>query len=140
MSRCAQIRKTQGCQHLVSPVFEPFVNCTPQVKPLLNVARQEDEMKAKEEELRQQAEKAHEMINKVKELEEKLAAVSQERNDLALALTAVSLLDVVNNFLNVAYLVKGTRSSFGFFHLCFSSYMMHRNKKHWQTQKSAVLS
>ncbi|KAG9349801.1 hypothetical protein JZ751_026154 [Albula glossodonta] len=58
------------------------------VKPLLNVARQEDEMKAKEEELRAQAEKAQEMINRVKELEEKLAAVSQERNDLALALTA----------------------------------------------------
>ncbi|XP_036404633.1 myosin-16-like [Megalops cyprinoides] len=58
------------------------------VKPLLNVARQEDEMKAKEEELRNAAEKAQEMVNKVKELEEKLAVVSQEKNDLALALAA----------------------------------------------------
>ncbi|KPP71628.1 myosin-6-like [Scleropages formosus] len=58
------------------------------VKPLLNVARQEDEMKAKEEELRQAAEKTQDMINKLKELEEKVASLSQEKNDLALALTA----------------------------------------------------
>ncbi|KAJ8364007.1 hypothetical protein SKAU_G00128380 [Synaphobranchus kaupii] len=58
------------------------------VKPLLNVARQEDEMKVKEEELRNASEKASEMIQKVKDLEEKLAAVSLERNDLSLALTA----------------------------------------------------
>nr|XP_015215931.1 PREDICTED: myosin-16-like [Lepisosteus oculatus] len=58
------------------------------VKPLLNVARQEDEMKAKEEELRSAMEKTQEMVNRIKELEEKLATLSQEKNDLALALAA----------------------------------------------------
>ncbi|KAL4658223.1 myosin-16-like [Arapaima gigas] len=58
------------------------------VKPLLNVARQEDEMKAKEEELRNALEKTQEMIQKIKDLEEKLATVSKEKNDLALALAA----------------------------------------------------
>ncbi|MBN3306880.1 MYH16 protein, partial [Amia calva] len=58
------------------------------VKPLLNVARQEDEMKAKEEELRNAMEKTQEMVNRIKELEEKLATVSQEKNDLAFSLAA----------------------------------------------------
>ncbi|MBN3312154.1 MYH16 protein, partial [Atractosteus spatula] len=58
------------------------------VKPLLNVARQEDEMKAKEEELRSAMEKTQEMVNRIKELEEKLATLSQEKNDLSLSLIA----------------------------------------------------
>ncbi|KPP61885.1 myosin-7-like, partial [Scleropages formosus] len=58
------------------------------VKPLLNVARQEDEMKAKEEELRNALEKTQEMIEKIKILEEKLVTLSKEKNDLALALAA----------------------------------------------------
>nr|XP_006637180.1 PREDICTED: myosin-16 isoform X1 [Lepisosteus oculatus]XP_015215928.1 PREDICTED: myosin-16 isoform X1 [Lepisosteus oculatus]XP_015215929.1 PREDICTED: myosin-16 isoform X1 [Lepisosteus oculatus] len=58
------------------------------VKPLLNVARQEDEMKAKEEELRSAMEKTQEMVNRIKELEEKLATLSQEKNDLSLTLIA----------------------------------------------------
>ncbi|KAG7459989.1 hypothetical protein MATL_G00216420 [Megalops atlanticus] len=58
------------------------------VKPLLHVARQEDEMKAKEEELRNALEKTQEMVNKIKELEEKLVTLSKEKNDLALALVA----------------------------------------------------
>uniref|UniRef100_A0A4X1U829 Myosin-16 n=1 Tax=Sus scrofa TaxID=9823 RepID=A0A4X1U829_PIG len=47
------------------------------IKPLLNVARQEEEMKAKEEELRN-----------VKELEEKTATLGQEKNDLTIQLRA----------------------------------------------------
>ncbi|KAI1884621.1 hypothetical protein AGOR_G00228270 [Albula goreensis] len=58
------------------------------VKPLLHVARQEDEMKAKEEELRNALEKTQEMIDKIKELEEKLITLSKEKSDLALALAA----------------------------------------------------
>ncbi|XP_023687437.1 myosin-16-like [Paramormyrops kingsleyae] len=58
------------------------------VKPLLNVARQEDELKAKEEELRLAMEKAQEMVEKVKDLEEKLVTFSKEKNDLSLALAA----------------------------------------------------
>uniref|UniRef100_A0AAY4BTY9 Myosin heavy chain n=1 Tax=Denticeps clupeoides TaxID=299321 RepID=A0AAY4BTY9_9TELE len=58
------------------------------VKPLLHVARQEDELKAKEEELRVALEKTGEMVEKLKELEAKLATLSQEKNDLALALSA----------------------------------------------------
>ncbi|XP_025235750.1 myosin-16 [Theropithecus gelada] len=58
------------------------------VKPLLNVARQEEEMKAKEEELRQAMAKTQELVNKVKELEEKTATLSQEKNDLTIQLQA----------------------------------------------------
>ncbi|KAJ8251147.1 hypothetical protein GJAV_G00217820 [Gymnothorax javanicus] len=56
------------------------------VKPLLHVARQEEEMKEKEEELRHALEKTQEMMDKIKDLEEKLATLSKEKNDLALAL------------------------------------------------------
>ncbi|KAM6957857.1 myosin-16-like [Aplochiton taeniatus] len=58
------------------------------VKPLLNVARQEDQFKAKEEELRVALEKNQEQEAKLKELEEKMAKLSQDKNDLALALSA----------------------------------------------------
>ncbi|XP_076123191.1 myosin-16-like [Alosa pseudoharengus] len=58
------------------------------VKPLLQVARQEDVMKAKEEELRSALEKTAEMLEKIKDLEGKLATLSQEKNDLAMALAA----------------------------------------------------
>uniref|UniRef100_A0A8C4TC04 Myosin-16 n=1 Tax=Erpetoichthys calabaricus TaxID=27687 RepID=A0A8C4TC04_ERPCA len=58
------------------------------VKPLLNVARQEDEMKAKEEELRNAMEKTQDLVNRLKELEEKVATLSQEKNDLSLLLVA----------------------------------------------------
>uniref|UniRef100_A0A2K5Z9U2 Myosin heavy chain 16 n=1 Tax=Mandrillus leucophaeus TaxID=9568 RepID=A0A2K5Z9U2_MANLE len=58
------------------------------VKPLLNVARQEEEMKAKEEELRQAMAKTQDLVNKVKELEEKTATLSQEKNDLTIQLQA----------------------------------------------------
>lgn len=60
-----------------------------QVKPLLNVARQEEEMKAKEEELRNAMSKTQELLNKVKEMEEKTATLSQEKNDLTIQLQAV---------------------------------------------------
>lgn len=60
-----------------------------QVKPLLNVARQEEEMKAKEEELRNAMSKTQDLINRVKELEEKMATLSQEKNDLTIQLQAV---------------------------------------------------
>ncbi|XP_001369869.2 myosin-16 [Monodelphis domestica] len=58
------------------------------VKPLLNVARQEEEMKAKEEELRNAMSKTQELISRVKELEEKTATLSQEKNDLTIQLQA----------------------------------------------------
>lgn len=48
-------------------------------------------MKAKEEELRNALEKTQEMIEKIKDLEAKLATLSKEKSDLALALNAVSL-------------------------------------------------
>lgn len=47
-------------------------------------------MKAKEEELRNAMSKTQELINKVKELEEKMATLSQEKNDLTIQLQAVS--------------------------------------------------
>ncbi|ETE60061.1 Myosin-7 [Ophiophagus hannah] len=58
------------------------------VKPLLNVARQEEEMKEKEEELRNAMSKTQELMARVKELEEKLATLSQEKNDLTIQLQA----------------------------------------------------
>ncbi|XP_001511881.2 myosin-16 [Ornithorhynchus anatinus] len=58
------------------------------VKPLLNVARQEEEMKAKEEELRNAMAKTQELINRIKELEEKSATLGQEKNDLTIQLQA----------------------------------------------------
>ncbi|XP_044289202.1 myosin-16 [Varanus komodoensis] len=58
------------------------------VKPLLNVARQEEEMKEKEEELRNAMAKAQELMDRLKELEEKLATLSQEKNDLTIQLQA----------------------------------------------------
>ncbi|XP_025060351.1 myosin-16 [Alligator sinensis] len=58
------------------------------VKPLLNVARQEDEMKLKEEELRSAMSKTQELVDRVKELEEKNATLSQEKNDLTIQLQA----------------------------------------------------
>ncbi|KAL7979262.1 hypothetical protein Chor_015286 [Crotalus horridus] len=58
------------------------------VKPLLNVARQEDEMKAKEEELRDAMSKTQGLMDRIKELEEKLATLSQEKNDLTIQLQA----------------------------------------------------
>nr|ABB96414.1 masticatory myosin heavy chain 2M [Canis lupus familiaris] len=58
------------------------------VKPLLNVARQEEEMKAKEEELRNAMSKTQELLSRVKELEEKMATLSQEKNDLTIQLQA----------------------------------------------------
>lgn len=63
------------------------------MKPLLNVARQEEEMKAKEEELRDAMSKTQAMVDRIKELEEKLATLSQEKNDLTIQLQAVSLLN-----------------------------------------------
>lgn len=66
-----------------------MVLLTTQVKPLLNVARQEEEMKAKEEELRNAASKTQELLNKVKDMEEKIATLSQEKNDLNIQLQAV---------------------------------------------------
>lgn len=59
------------------------------IKPLLNVARQEEEMKAKEEELRNAMAKTQELLGKVKELEEKRATLGQEKNDLTIQLRAV---------------------------------------------------
>ncbi|XP_066529702.1 myosin-16-like [Hoplias malabaricus] len=56
------------------------------VKPLLHVARQEEELKAKEEELRVALEKTAEMAEKIKELDENLVTLSKEKSDLALAL------------------------------------------------------
>uniref|UniRef100_A0A8C3SXI7 Myosin-16 n=1 Tax=Chelydra serpentina TaxID=8475 RepID=A0A8C3SXI7_CHESE len=58
------------------------------VKPLLNVARQEDEMKAKEEELRNAMSKTQDLIDRVKQLEENMATLSQENNDLTIQLQA----------------------------------------------------
>uniref|UniRef100_A0A3Q3J9P9 Uncharacterized protein n=1 Tax=Monopterus albus TaxID=43700 RepID=A0A3Q3J9P9_MONAL len=58
------------------------------VKPLLMVARQEEIFKAKEEELRVAVEKVKELEGKMKDLEGKMATLSQEKNDLALALAA----------------------------------------------------
>ncbi|XP_059980805.1 myosin-16 [Lagenorhynchus albirostris] len=58
------------------------------VKPLLNVARQEEEMKAKEEELRNATAKTQELLGKIKDLEEKMATLSQEKNDLTIQLQA----------------------------------------------------
>lgn len=60
-----------------------------QVKPLLNVARQEEEMKAKEEELRNAMSKTQELLTKVKEMEEKMVTLSQEKKDLTIQLQAV---------------------------------------------------
>lgn len=54
------------------------------------VARQEDIFKAKEEELRVAVEKVKELEAKIKDQEEKMVTLSQEKNDLALALAAVS--------------------------------------------------
>ncbi|XP_047426901.1 myosin-16-like [Mugil cephalus] len=58
------------------------------VKPLLMVARQEETFKAKEEELRAAVEKVKELEGKIKDLEGKMVTLSQEKNDLALALAA----------------------------------------------------
>ncbi|XP_026180047.1 myosin-16-like [Mastacembelus armatus] len=58
------------------------------VKPLLMVARQEEIFKAKEEELRVAVEKVKELEGKLKDLEGKMFTLSQEKNDLALALAA----------------------------------------------------
>ncbi|TKS91616.1 Myosin-16 [Collichthys lucidus] len=58
------------------------------VKPLLMVARQEETFKAKEEELRVAVEKVKELEGKIKDLEGKMVTLSQEKNDLALALAA----------------------------------------------------
>ncbi|XP_038551249.1 myosin-16-like [Micropterus salmoides] len=58
------------------------------VKPLLMVARQEETFKAKEEELRMAVERVKELEGKIKDLEGKMATLSQEKNDLALALAA----------------------------------------------------
>ncbi|XP_078095930.1 myosin-16-like [Mustelus asterias] len=58
------------------------------VKPLLNVARQEDEMKQKEEELRTAMAQTNDLLNRLKELEEKTATLSQEKNDLLLQVQA----------------------------------------------------
>ncbi|XP_051243442.1 myosin-16-like [Dicentrarchus labrax] len=58
------------------------------VKPLLMVARQEETFKAKEEELRVAVEKVKELEGKIKDLEGKTVTLSQEKNDLALALAA----------------------------------------------------
>lgn len=58
------------------------------IKPLLNMARQEEEMKVKEEELRSAMAKAQELLGKVAELEEKTATLSRE-NDLTDELQAV---------------------------------------------------
>ncbi|KAG7239436.1 hypothetical protein INR49_028907 [Caranx melampygus] len=58
------------------------------VKPLLMVARQEEIFKAKEEELRMAVEKVKELEGKIKDLEGKMFTLSQEKNDLALALAA----------------------------------------------------
>lgn len=60
------------------------------MKPLLMVARQEETFKAKEEELRVAVEKVKELEGKIKDLEGKMVTLSQEKNDLALALAAVS--------------------------------------------------
>uniref|UniRef100_A0A643CF62 Uncharacterized protein n=1 Tax=Balaenoptera physalus TaxID=9770 RepID=A0A643CF62_BALPH len=57
-------------------------------KPLLNVAWQEEEMKAKEEELRNAMVKTQELLSKFKDLEEKMATLSQEKNDLTIQLQA----------------------------------------------------
>ncbi|XP_059204632.1 myosin-16-like [Centropristis striata] len=58
------------------------------VKPLLMVARQDEIFKAKEEELRAAVERVKELEGKMKDLEEKMVTLSQEKNDLALALSA----------------------------------------------------
>ncbi|KAM3864461.1 LOW QUALITY PROTEIN: myosin-16-like [Diretmus argenteus] len=58
------------------------------VKPLLMVARQEDAFKAKEEELRAAVEKVTELEGKIKDMEGKMVTLSQEKNDLSLALSA----------------------------------------------------
>lgn len=46
-------------------------------------------MKAKEEELRNAMSKTQELLNKVKDMEEKVATLSQEKNDLNIQLQAV---------------------------------------------------
>ncbi|XP_039679879.1 myosin-16-like [Perca fluviatilis] len=58
------------------------------VKPLLMVARQEETYKAKEEELRVAVERVKELEGKIKDVEGKMVTLSQEKNDLALALAA----------------------------------------------------
>uniref|UniRef100_A0A8D0CVK5 Myosin heavy chain 16 n=1 Tax=Sander lucioperca TaxID=283035 RepID=A0A8D0CVK5_SANLU len=58
------------------------------VKPLLMVARQEETYKAKEEELRVAVERVKELEGKIKDLEGKMVTLSQEKNDLTLALAA----------------------------------------------------
>lgn len=73
---------------LAKPISLTLYDIT-QVKPLLNVARQEEEMKAKEEELRNAMSKTQELLTKVKDMEEKVATLSQEKNDLKIQLQAV---------------------------------------------------
>lgn len=68
------------------------------------VARQEDLFKAKEEELRVAVEKVKELEGKIKDQEEKMVTLSQEKNDLALALAAVS------SHLQIQFLLKVSSS------------------------------
>ncbi|XP_076020732.1 myosin-16-like [Genypterus blacodes] len=58
------------------------------LKPLLMVARQEETYKAKEEELRVALERVTELEAKMKDMEGKTFTLSQEKNDLTLALAA----------------------------------------------------
>ncbi|XP_068192218.1 myosin-16-like [Antennarius striatus] len=58
------------------------------LKPLLMVARQEEIFKAKEEELREALEKVKNLEGKIKDVEGKVVTLSQEKNDLTLALAA----------------------------------------------------
>lgn len=61
------------------------------VKPLLNVARTEDELRQKEEELNKLREKALKDENARKELEESQTQLMEEKNQLFIQLQRVSL-------------------------------------------------
>lgn len=77
--------------HFICIAFGLCVSRTPQVKPLLNVARTEDELRQKEEELNKLREKVQRDEASRKEIEEQQTQLMEEKNQLFIQLQRVSV-------------------------------------------------
>ena len=75
------------------------------MKPLLNVVRVEDELKAKDEEIAELKDKFEKEEKLRKEYEEKSVTLLAEKNDLTLQLQVVSLENILKQYFIGHFLV-----------------------------------
>jgi len=88
----------------------PWMKLYFKIKPLLKSAETEKEMAAMKENFEKMKEDLTKALAKKKELEEKMVSLLQEKNDLQLQVTSVSILALIDPNMNATAMNKPLNS------------------------------